>query len=110
MKRFFLAVLASALSSAVTVSFPQTANADQPYNRRPYYHRSDRPDYYERQDRPDYYERQDRPHYYRDDRSRNNRGYYRNDRYREYYPPQYYRGNYSRPRSGVQLIVPVIIR
>ncbi|MBD2777247.1 hypothetical protein [Iningainema tapete] len=108
MKRFVLAVLASALSLGVT-AIPEVANADDRYNRRFYRHERSR--YDERGDRPRYYERRDRPRYYREDRSRYDRGYYPRYSYPEYYPRRYdRRGYYSPRRSGFQLVVPLIIK
>lgn len=115
MKRFILAVLVSV--AAATVTFPQSAKADYPYNRNPYDYRGARHqgDRY-REGRP-YYERdrdrdrEYRPYRYQDYPRYNRREYENGYRDREYYPRGYYdRGYYSYPRSNFELIVPLIFR
>lgn len=91
MKKIVFAVLATALSSATTVAFSQSAKADSIYDHRPEYSREDYRDY-------------------RDDRYRDDRRYYP---HRDY-PARYYEGRYyypaPPPRPHLQLIVPLIIR
>ena len=91
MNKIVLAVLATALSTATTVAFSQSARADSTYDdHRPEYSREDHRDYHW-EDR----HREDHPYYSR----------------REYYPPRYYDGRYyPETRSHLQLIVPLIIR
>ncbi len=90
MKPIFLAILATALSTATTVTFPQSAKADYRYD-----HHSDH-----RWEDHHYYNHRRYDHDY-------NRGYYR----RAYYPRGYYYGGYyAHPRSHVELVVPLIFR
>ncbi len=93
MSKIFLAVLATALGTAATVTFPQSANADYPYNHRPDYYREDHSYHDRHYDHQGYY-REYYPHHYD----------------REYYPRRSYYGGYDYPRSHFQLVVPVIIR
>ncbi|MBR8838996.1 MAG: hypothetical protein DSM106950_34585 [Stigonema ocellatum SAG 48.90 = DSM 106950] len=97
MNKLVLAVLATALGTAATVTFPQSANADYPYH-----HRSGDYREYHR-----YYRGEDRPHY---DRREYYHGYYPHRYYREYYPPRYYDRGYYYPHSRFQFVVPLIIR
>ena len=99
MKRLILAVLVSALGAASTVTFPQSAKADYPYDRHSGYDRGGYPHYdHDRgyyRDRGYYYHRHDRDGYY----------------YPRYYPrPYYYGGYYGRPHSHFELVVPLIFR
>ena len=98
MKPILLAILATALSTATTVTFPQSAKADYGYD-----HHSDRR-------WEDHSDRRWEDHSYRDHRGYDrgyDRGYYR----REYYPRRdYYGGYYPRHRSNVELIVPLRFR
>ena len=85
MNKIVLAVLATALSTATTVAFSQTAKADSTYDHRPEYSRKEYRDHHW----------EDRPYY----------------SHREYYPPRYYDGGYyTQPHSHLQLIIPLIIR
>jgi len=90
MNKIVLAVLATALSTATTVAFSQSAKADSTYDHRPEYSRKDYRDHHW-QDR----HWEDHPYY----------------SHREYYPSRYYDGGYyPQPHSHLQLIVPLIIR
>ncbi|MDF5721460.1 MAG: hypothetical protein PUP91_13470 [Rhizonema sp. PD37] len=108
MKRLVIAILVSTLGTAATITFPQTAKADYPGD---HYSRSGRENrsYYDRgEDRRRYEHRGDRRYYeHRGDYY----GYHPHYYNREYYPSEYYEGGYySRPRSNIQLVIPLIFR
>jgi hypothetical protein len=100
MKPLVLAFIATALSTAGTLSFSQSAKADYPYDHRSYEHR----DY--REYRPYDHDRDDRR--WRDSGWRDHRWYGR----REYYGPRYYYGGgyYRHPHTHFDFVIPLIIR